>query len=155
MVITIAQVGCVLFLWIFIVYVIIDCIKVSKRELADANKKGWIVKASRVGKAKGTLTHWLMRKKELSDVIALSLGRYYVGNHILDDIYVDSSRGKTRIHLNVLVNQIRLTVMQGEVVVQNYLLTKDCEKEVVLHDQDKLILGDVELRFTRGGASRC
>ena len=153
MLIAIVQVGCVFLLWTFIGYAIVDCVRVSKRELAEANENGWCIRAARVGKAKPTWTHWKMRKKELSDVIVLPFGRYTAGNHIWDDIYVDSSRGKVRIHLNMLKNQVRLTVMKGEVMVHNYLLSADCGKETLLYDGDTVLLGDVQLRFVKKGGA--
>ena len=153
--IALAQCGCIVSLGVFIVYAIIDCVKVSQRELEEVNDNGWCIMAARVGKAKFTWTHWLMRKKEFSNVIMQPLGRYTMGNHIWDDVYVDCSRGKVKIHLNMRQNKIRLTVMKGEVMFHNYLLPADCEKETLLYDGDKVILGDVELRFMRGGVSQC
>lgn len=109
----------------------------------------WRLRARRIGTAKANRRQALFGEHVLKPEIGLPVGRYLAGNRMLDDLYIDTSGKRFRLFLNVQADRVYLSILKGEVRIQNHRYGPDETKRIELSDWSKIQMDDVELQFIR------
>lgn len=88
--------------------------------------------------------------------VSLPEGCYYCGNRrISDDIYVDSSGGTVRMYLNVQKEKLYLSVLKGNIYIDNQLYCADPSKRIEIQEYARIrISDDIEVRFNKRRKNR-
>ena len=120
-----------------------------KEKGSDTEVKIWRLKARSVQAAEGVMGA-LMKYKQLTSEVLLGKEHYYIGNRVYDDIYIKSdSKARVRVYLNVHEDRILMTVIRGEVFVDERVYAADCKKRITLSEFSNLIVADTEMVFQK------
>ena len=130
--------------------VIMELQSIAWRERgADTEAKIWRLKARSV-QAAGGVVGALMKYKQLTSEVLLGKEHYYIGNRIYDDVYIKSdSKARVRAYLNVHKDRILMTVIRGEVFVDERVYAADCKKRITLSEFSNVRFADTDMVFQK------
>lgn len=100
--------------------------------------------------AAGGVVGALMKYKQLTSEVLLGKEHYYIGNRIYDDVYIKSdSKARVRAYLNVHKDRILMTVIRGEVFVDERVYAADCKKRITLSEFSNVRFADTDMVFQK------
>ncbi len=120
----------------------------------DQGEVLWFLRGTRIGTGEKTWFQKLMGKHFLKGTVALVEDQYWMGNRMEDDLYIDSAGSRVKLYLNVQRDSIYLSVLKGEVMVQNQIYGPDKTSRILIRDQEVILFEDVELVFLRADGER-
>ena len=116
---------------------------------ADTEVKIWRLKARSV-QAAGGVVGAVMKYKQLTSEVLLGKEHYYIGNRIYDDVYIKSdSKARVRAYLNVHEDRILMTVLRGEVFVDERVYGADCRKRITLSEFSSIRFANTDMVFQK------
>lgn len=120
-----------------------------KEKGSDTEVKIWRLKARSV-QAAGGVVGALMKYKQLTSEVLLGQERYYIGNRIYDDVYIKSdSKARVRAYLNVHEDRILMTVLRGEVFVDEKVYAADCKKRITFSEFSSVRFANTDMVFQK------
>ena len=116
---------------------------------ADTEVKIWRLKARSVQAAEGVVGA-LMKYKQLTSEVLLGKEHYYIGNRVYDDVYIKSdSKARVRVYLNVHEDRILMTVLRGEIFVDERVYAADCKKRITLSEFSNVRFANTDMVFQK------
>ena len=120
-----------------------------KEKGSDTEVKIWRLKARSVQAAEGVMGA-LMKYKQLTSEVLLGKEHYYIGNRVYDDIYIKSgSKARVRAYLNMHEDRILMTVIRGEVFVDERVYGANCKKRITLSEFSSVRFADTDMVFQK------
>lgn len=116
---------------------------------ADTEVKIWRLKARGVRAAEGVVGA-LVKYKQLTSEVLLGKEHYYIGNRVYDDVYIKSdSKKRVRAYLNIHEDRILMTVLRGEVFVDEKVYAADCKKRITLSEFSSVRFANTDMVFQK------
>lgn len=120
----------------------------------DQGEIVWMLKATRIGSGEKTWFQKIIGKHVLKGSIALEEDQYWMGNRIQDELYVDAAGCRVKLYLNVQRDSVYLSVLEGEVMIQNQVYGPDKTSRILIRNNDTVLFEDLELQFLKTDIER-
>ena len=109
----------------------------------------WYLSAERTGTAENGLRQFLLPADRLKNEAALGEGRYYAGNRLTDDLYIDAAGPRIRLYINVQKDVVYLSVLKGTVSIDNHRCEADPGQRIRLREYTVMRVADAQLQLRR------
>lgn len=148
MIVTICQIVAVCSLIFFTIIEIGDMYQQSNT-LDSYNSVLWTIRAIRISNSKRSIYRKLLTLRGTRREVGLCEDRYLAGNRLRDDLYLDAGGRRVRLYINVQSERLLLTVLQGEIRINQHKYTADKGVRIEISDWTRVEIQDMEIEFVR------
>ena len=112
------------------------------------DKAVWKIISEQTGTVKSSFRLHRKIRKGFQHKVSLGEGCYFFGNRRRDEIYIDTSGQRVKMYLNVQQDRIYLTILKGNISINNQSYTEDRSSRIEI-SKYTMKINDIEVRFER------